>query len=234
MKDIFRNYKVYVVTLAVVLFLFITLTIANSFYNRDKNKKFMYGDYVETIKMSTNNGLKSELPYINLDTDEVEKINSEIAEMYYETISFENSQFTYKYFVNDEILSLLIITNLYSDDAKIPVENYKSYNIDYKNLNILSNEDLLKKYNLSMSDVNNMIESQFKYFYQDEINNGYINSSTCDFNCFCNLRNISFPVTDVAIILKENTLYAYKPFNMTLLSDEDALYYDEDFEYKLK
>ncbi len=235
MEELFRNYKVYVITIIVCVFLFIGLAIITSIKGtNDNNKEFKYADYVKTIDTIESNGIKSELPYINLKSDKIEEINEEIAIKFYETIALQNSEFIYEYFINDNIISLLIKISITPENYSENItREYISYNIDYKNLKVISNNELLERNNITMDDVSNIIKKKFEYFYQYEVENNYINGNLCDFNCYTKMRNVSFPTYDAAIVMENNELYAYKPFNIEILLNGCEPYYEEDFKYKL-
>lgn len=233
MEDLFRNYKVYIITIIVLLVLFIILGGTLYFRGNNDNKEFLHSDYVKTIATVENESGKSELPYINIKSEEIQKLNNEIAQDFYEVTSYETNQMTYEYFLNDNIISLLIkIIEIDESNVMIINKRYISYNIDLKNKNQISDSYLLQMYNTNYEKINTMIDERMKNFYNFEIENGYIDQA-CDYEGYLGWRNISLPATDIALVVNENNLYAYKLFELDTIFEDSEIFKEEDFIYKL-
>ena len=54
---------------------------------------------------------------------------------------------------------------------------FKSFIINLKKLQILDNDNILKLYNTNIDNVVNMLDKQFKEYYDDEISKGIIDKS---------------------------------------------------------
>ena len=209
MEDFIRNYKVYVITLVVVIVLFFILSILNLLNKNDTSKEFKHSDYIKTIDTVDNKDEKSKLPYINIKSNEVKKINNQISELFYDITNYETNSFTYEYFVNDDIVSLLIkIKKIDEMNVLLMNESYISYNIDIKNKKQISKDELLSKYNVTYDTINNMIDERMRNFYNFEIENGYIDEE-CDYEGYLGWRNITLPTNDIALIVDNKTIEEY-------------------------
>ena len=232
MEGLFRNYKVYVITIFILISIYIGLNIIGLFVKKDENKEFKYSNYVKTIDKLERNNYVSELPYINLKSEDVQNINNEIASLYYKVINSDNGVFLYEYYINEDIISLLIKIQHLENNGNI-IRNYISYNVNYKTQEQVNNSDLLADNNLTENNINTMVLKKITAMYQYELDNNYIKEDMCNFSCYCELRDISFPIDNPAIILKNGQLYAVIPFNIENLVNGSEPYYEEDYIYKL-
>ena len=81
-------------------------------------------------------------PVINLQGEDIKRINKEIIELY--DTKNNASNFQYMYNVSKDTLSILIINNIYIDNVKHI--NYKSYIIDLHTMKELTNEEIYNKF----------------------------------------------------------------------------------------
>lgn len=137
--------------------------------------------------------VKSELPIINLNYDSVKEVNKKI-ENEYKRLKDENiitddmvniNSLKYKYYVNGDILSLIIEYKNYNYTALYVTYNYKTYNIDKTNGKVLSNKEIINLKKITEEDVYDKIieniEQEYKNleydnyknmdFYKETINN---------------------------------------------------------------
>lgn len=125
--------------------------------------------YTGTTKDGNNTSVSYKIPKININSDDVTKINSEIDKKITskakESIKeIENGtsiglfKIYYNYYINDNILSVLIGLEYDAD-----ISTYYTYNIDIKTGKRMSNEDILK--------IKNMTKKQF----EEKLTNIYIN-----------------------------------------------------------
>lgn len=103
------------------------------------------------------------IPQINIDSENVDKINKEILKKYEDIIDEMNSKqylnlgcegLSYKYYENDGILSLLMASQTESGGVLF---GCKTYNIDISKGKEINNEELLKKINITKTDLNDKI-----------------------------------------------------------------------------
>ena len=110
-----------------------------------------------------------DIPYIDIETDEIKKVNDEI-EKYYKPIITEMDEankinevhptrkINYEYYINGDILSLRI--KQYSEFSGSV--SSKSYNINIKTKKVLANSDLLKEINITEEDFKSKLKEAAK------------------------------------------------------------------------
>ena len=115
----------------------------------DKSKEWVYD-----VKNPNDNII----PFINIDSKDIEMINKEIAEKY-KDVKEENGDFgmEYKYFVNDKIVSLVIKRKFPND-----VAYYSTYNIDLTSGKNISNLELIHSKEILETEYLRKIESLYK------------------------------------------------------------------------
>ena len=210
-----------------VLFAILISLYANSFkrdalqtIKENKNKNLIY-----TVKERTVDGKKSEVPIINIEGENIDKLNKDIEEFVDKYYSDATSLISYTYDVSDKILSL-VVKVAYFDKVYYP--DFRTYNINLSDLSVLSDEDLLNKFNLTEEDVSNKIEEKFKYFYNDALNKDYYGGE-CDYNCFLYFRGDKDYLDDIHYYIKDNKLYVYKTFNVYSVYNEENYFTEDDF-----
>lgn len=211
---IIENKKILLIIILIILVL-----TGVTFYidNKSKTKIYVSDDYVYTKESyEYSDSFVSELPYINVRSDDVNKINTELMDEYYKSIEFKEKMMKYDYYINDNILSLVV--KLYYLDSPDSYPVISIYNVDIENGNLLSDDDILNIFDISNYDVTEIINDQLKDYYNYEIRKEYI-SNDCDYNCY--LSNINaLPLDNCSFYVNNNILYAYK-----------ALTLDRDFYY---
>ncbi|MBQ7139916.1 MAG: hypothetical protein IJO32_00250 [Bacilli bacterium] len=186
-------------------------------------KKFKNKEYVFTTNQK-NNDIKC--PYINIDSDEIDKINNDIIYKYYSVIQNKYSKMDYEYSINNNHLSLIIkIINMKSEDDYEKKE-YISYNVNISSKKEITNDELLKAHNLSQSEINNNIYEKLKNAYEIESNEMYIEPQECDFNCYLKIHEVDDLETKLVYFIdKENKVIGY--LNHVL----ETVYFDKN-DYK--
>lgn len=217
-----ENKKVLLVIIGVI----IILSIISIYINNQKNKKvYMSDDYVFTKESyEYNEYIFSELPYINIKGDEIQKINNELLNQYYEINELQEKMMKYDYYISDNILSLIV--KVYYIEAPDVSPSLSVYNVDMDSLEVLYNNELLTLFNISNNEVIDFIRSDINDYYNYEIRNDYI-SNDCNFDCYLSRAN-SLPLDKYELYVKDNILYAYKDLKL----DRD-FYYDIDSGFNL-
>ena len=182
-------------------------------------------DLIYTTKERVIDGKKSEVPYINMKGKNIAKLNQDLEEFVNKYYNNPTSIISYTYDVSDKILSL-VVKVAYFDKVYYP--DFRTYNINLSDLSVLSDEDLLTKFNLTEEDVSNKIEDKFTYFYNDALNKGYY-SGECDYNCFLYFRGDKDYLDNIHYYIKNNKLYVYKAFNVYSIYDEEKYFTEDDF-----
>ncbi len=130
--------------------------------------------------------VSTELPIINLDYGSIKKINKEIEEKYNElkddnivTEDMVNiNSIKYRYYINDDILSLILEYKNYNYTAGYVTYKYKTYNVNKNTGEVLTNKDLIKIKNMVVDDVYNKIVKNIEKEYE---NLGYDDYKNTDF-----------------------------------------------------
>lgn len=218
--------------LIILLFVFIVIILFVILNKKNEDKVYRTESYV-FIKESYehDNGLISELPYINIKGDEFREINTMLIKKYYEVTTVDDKIMTYILHKNDNILSLIVRINDKESPDSYPIEMFV-YNIDYKLGMIINDNQMLQLFDISFEDVDKVIMQELKQYYAYEVENKYI-SSDCDFECYLSMTQ-SLPLDDCSYYVRNNTLFAYK--SISLGSD---FFYDTNsgfdlFNFKIK
>lgn len=131
-------------------------------YSSPKEDELVYTYLTINIEEKMNNGYKYEVPQINLESKEVEKINKEILKKYEDIIDEINEEqmidfacegLSYEYYENDGILSLVMINP--TEDGGFFTCN--TYNIDVSSEKTIDNEELLEKVDITEKDLSKKI-----------------------------------------------------------------------------
>lgn len=120
----------------------------------DSSKDIVYS--VEEYKV-TNTGETYKYPAINIDSEDIKKVNSEIEEKYgfkssdYTTngyiISLENEESGYKYYINGHILSVIVYNG--GNDSVWST----AYNVNLQDQSVMTNDELLQEKGLDKNEV---------------------------------------------------------------------------------
>ena len=142
----------------------------------DQSKELVY-----TVNSFKNNSISMKYPVINIDSSDVKQINKEIEERYgfklasgsseekYNSIMeqgfMETEVESYEYYVNGTVLSLVPFIG--GNDSIWA----KTYNVDLKNLNKISGEEILNINNLDKSDVIKRSKEKAQKTFEQEMEN---------------------------------------------------------------
>lgn len=215
--------KLLIILLIAIVLAFVYININN----QRKVKIYLSESYVYTKESNSSDiGSGSSLPYINIKGGEVSEINSNLVKKYYEITAIDKEVMKYEYFVNKNILSLIVkIYNKESVDS-LPSEVI-FYNIDIATGEIINDNELLSIFSISKDEVLEIIKNDLKDYYDYEISKKYIDSK-CDFDCYLNDTR-SLPLLDNCnYYVKDNYLMVYK----RIMVDRD-FFYDENSGYEL-
>lgn len=227
-EDELNNLKKFsMIILGLIIFAIIVLLFSNNTKNNalTKIKENKRKDLIYTIKQKAIDGRKSEIPHINIKDTKIDNINKEIEEFTADCYKNPADIISYQYDISDKILSLVVKTAHFD---KIYYPDFRTYNINLSDLSILTEDDLLKLYNLTTTDVEDKIETRFRYFYNDMLNNDYY-SGECDYECFLYFRGDKGYLDDIHYYIKNNKLYIYKAFNIYSIYDEEKYFKEDDF-----
>ena len=164
-----------IITLVIILGILVALLTGYIVYDKilkedDQVKK---NDEIKDIVYSSFNKETSDysynIPTINIDSTDVEKINAEINKDYKEEVEkqINNGEIVvyevdYNYYVNSNVLSLVITGKLPSD-----IENYQVFNVDIYTGKSITNDELLNYKNISSTEFLSKLPDIYKNKYID-------------------------------------------------------------------
>ncbi|MBR2678697.1 MAG: hypothetical protein IKE63_04690 [Bacilli bacterium] len=217
-----KKVKVYLlITIFSILVLIgygIYLLIDNDDVILDSSKEIIYTAY-------ENKDYNQQIPYVNIKKVS-NQINNSIDEY---IVNYKDKQainISYHYQINGNVLSLMIIVEDYSFEGA-PNVSFKSYNINLKKLRVLTDDEVLKLFDLTKVEVSNSIENRFKKYYEDEITKGIITNMS--YEEYMTKRELSNLKDDIYLYIKDSKLNVYLDYNSFL--SEEKIYYLADVGY---
>lgn len=174
------------------------------------------------------------VPVINIDSSVIDDINSDIMDYYQDYLTKFTQGFLYEYSVSDHLLSILIISQQRYADADHSDIYYRSYNIDLKNMTLLSDKDIFDMYKIDEDTLRYFITYKFVEFYNDLIKQGYFTKEECDFSCFMESKNIVNVMNDNTYYIENGKLILYKPFNIYTTYGEEKYFSLDSFRFVVK
>lgn len=195
---------------------------------KNKEKEIVYSSNSPDVLVT------DEVPVINIDSSVVDDINSDIMDYYQNYLTKFTQGFLYEYSVSDYLLSILIVSQQRYADADYSDVYYHSYNIDLKNMTLLSDEDIFDIYKIDEDTLRYFITYKFVEFYNDLIEQGYFTKEECDFSCFMASKNIVNVMNDNTYYIENGNLILYKPFNIYTAYGEENYFSLNSFRFIVK
>ena len=119
----------------------------------DKTKNFVY---TSSTKQSDN--YTQERPFVNIKGYSIEIINKDI-DKFLDSFTEDNIEMKYEYDINGEILSLVLKVEDHSLAQRATITSFKSYNINIKTSELLTNEKVLDLFNTTEENIEKREES---------------------------------------------------------------------------
>lgn len=207
-----KEKKVYLFIIGLLIVIVLIILI----FNR-KEKDYIY--------------LENGIPIINVDN--TLQINQTIEKLYND----KSNAMEHKIYMNTNIYSLVLDIDKYSSIDDEYLKSYVSYNIDLATKEILTKEQLLEQFNFSKKDLLLSVQNLLKTYYDEEVQEGYIESNECSFNDYVlYIRQIENIYDETVLFVKNNELYGYIPFHKNSLFDDSEYFLEKKniFEFKLK
>ena len=226
-ETILENKKKSIIIIIILLILLLLILWPKE---DDKNKIYTASRYVITYESTKIDKAVSKLPYINLKGEDINIVNNAIMIKYYECEELEDRYMDYEYYSSDKVLSLIVKVYLLEDDF-IPSE-IEFYNFDM-NGKRLTNNDLKELYNVDDTLVEEKLNTQVKKYYNYEVQKGYINKNTCDYNCYIKAYPSDY-LNTLEYYVKNNSLYTYFYFNIDSNFAYDSNKPFDIFRFKIK
>lgn len=203
-------------------------------YNYIKEDKSRY--LVYTFDTSTNrHNMHNEIPYINIASEDARLVNQAIQTYVKSFLKNKNNLMVYDSQLNGEVLSVLLRMSDYSAGYSFPDVTFHTYNFNLNNQTLMNNEELLSIFNVSEEEVKAKIEAQFKEYYREEVNKGFLIEQECDYNCFLSWRGIENEnyLDSVYYYVENGSLLAYRPFNVYSVYGEEEFYTEESYAFSI-
>ena len=169
-------------------------------------------------------------PVINIQGEDIKRINNEIIELYDTKNNVSN--FQYMYDISKDTLSILIVNNIYVDNIKHI--NYKSYIIDLNQQRELSNEEVYNKFDIEEETLRVFMNSKFLNYYADLLDKNYVDGNQCDYNCFIYNCNFQDFLEDNSFYIEDNHLILYKYFNTNTKYNYGSYFIDDNYRFVVK
>lgn len=193
----------------------------------DKNKEIVYSKIVNEETNYT-----KYVPYINIKFDIANNINNEIDEFVSNNLNDSKSTISYEYNISGDYLSVVVKIEDYNNNVG-PDTSFKTYVINLKTKELLNNMDILTMFNIDEIDVASIIESDFRNYYNDIVDEGYYKSIKCDYNCFLKNRKVSNYLENVNYYINNGDLIAYKPFILYSQLNDGDYFNPSNYEFML-
>lgn len=226
-KDEVKNLdKSKAVKLLILCICSIILIIASQIYKSYKqNFNYLKVDKSEYIVYTRYNQNSKEVPYINVNSNDVKNLNEKIVEFCNDYVNIDDAKITYEYNINGNYLSLVIkVINNKEFPSKIV---FKTYNINLKNRSVMSDEELLNYFRVNEDLLYAKINNRFIEMYKDEVAQGYMEEAECNYECYLGYRGVDDYLSELNYYIKDGKLVVYKPFIYSSIFGEEE-YFNED------
>ena len=174
-----------------------------------------------------------DVPHINIQGSFIKNINEDIKSYIDDYTSKTMVLVSYEYNVNGEVLSLVIKAVDYGNEDTGPIAYFKTYNINLETNELVGDEELLNLYGTTLADVSSAIEKQFKYWYEDLANQGYLEEE-CDYECFLEYREVEDYTEDISYYIEKGKLIVFKPFIVYSIYGEEDYFKESDFKFTIE
>ena len=219
-KKKYKNYFYLTIILLILLIGYGIYVIQNNNKNViiDSSK-----DIVFTIYKSTS--YKQEVPNINIKKLN-NNINNEINKLVEPYLEKENVSIEYKYNINGNILSLIIIISETKDESA-PNLYFKTYNINLKKLKVLSDKEVLNLFDTNKSKITKGINEIFTNYYNEELEYNIIPNMT--YQEYLKMRKLDNINDKLYFYISNNNLEVFVQYN--IFSEVEKSFYLEDVGY---
>ncbi len=133
----------------------------------DDTKDWVYPKYDRTFEYEGWDSVKIEVPSININTEQIRNLNTEIMNDYEDNIKSNNespspvTEVSYEFYVNGDIVSVIITEN--QVQASIP--KYEVYNVNIVTGKILDNMDLLILNNITVDQYETQVKAVLDNYF---------------------------------------------------------------------
>ncbi len=219
----------------IIIIVVVLLILISIFLLLIKNKKFNYNNLLSNkdldIVYPKVNTETDKVPNININNEVINNINKDIDNIYEDYLIFSAGSFSYNYNVSKDTLSLIITAYITRPESNNLDIIYKSYNVDLKKMKLLTDKDILDKFNITEEKMNYYLSNKFFNYYSDLINNNYFTQEQCDFKCFLESKNVENLLDNNNYYINNNHLELYKSFNIYTDYNEEKYFNENSFHF---
>ena len=169
----------------------------------DSSKEIVYTGY-------ENKDYDKVVPTLNMKGLSTE-VNNSIKDFVSPYIDEPTNIINYHYQINGNILSLFINIEDYAIEGSADV-HYKSFIINLKKAKLLTNEEVLKIFDIDADVLKTNLDKQFKAYYEDEIANQIISSSV-SYEEYLKAHEITDFLNEMYYDIKDGKLNVYLDYN---------------------
>lgn len=218
MKD---KKKTIIILIIIAVIVIATQVILNIFTPKNK---VLISTYVKTLTTDDINInipcdkqilKENQIPYFRVSNTLYDSINKDILENSLLRVCYQNGYMSYDIALNDNILSLIVYISYETENELANIE-YKTYNINTDTNQIITNQELLNKYNLTINQVNTKVLTELNKYYNYEKENDLVEQNIT-FSDYLNILEYKTVTLDnlSLFIDKKNDLYIYKDFSLS-------------------
>lgn len=222
-----KNKKIIIFIVISIIILLLLYLIKRNNYNYTK---LLENKELDIVYDKVNND-KDKVPYINITNKFINDINQDINSIYEDYLIFSPDGFNYRYSISNNILSIIITAHIVKPESTHYDITYKSYNIDLQRMKLLTNKEILNKYNISEEKMKYYLYNKFLNYYKDLVAKNYFSEEQCDFKTFLENKNIDNILDDNNFYINNNHLELYKYFNIFTDYKEENYFNEEKFHF---
>ena len=158
---------------------------------------------------------ENQIPYFKVSNTLYDSINKDILENSLLRVCYQNGYMSYDIALNDNILSLIVYISYETENELANIE-YKTYNINTDTNQIVTNQELLNKYNLTINQVNTKVLTELNKYYNYEKENELVDQNIT-FSDYLNILEYkTVTLNNLSLFIdKKNDLYIYKDFSLS-------------------
>ncbi len=232
MKNYLIENKKILIIIIILIIISITLSIIISSSN--KSNPLIINNYISRLNSNIDYNLnqcdfkqivgENEIPYFKLNDEVFNNINEDILTNFISRVCYQEGKISYKTSLSNNILSVLILYSLESGSELYHME-YKTYNIDIKNKSLIDNQTLLTKYDISINEIENIVQNKLKEYYNyEKTTSFYNNESFTEYLKILKYEKIN--LNNMNLYVDNNKLYLYKTY-----SESEAMILDNNYPF---
>ena len=185
-------------------------------------------DFIFTI--STDDTIK--IPQLNVRGESARSLNQEILTDYKRYQKKAGVSYSVESYESSPFLSV-VLEVVYTEIGNTLYETtkYYTYNYDLQSEERLSDDALLKQFNVSMKDIDKFLENKYLNYYYELIEKGKLDASSCNYKCFLSSKEIENYTDDMSFSVENGSLILYRPFAITPINYDYKNFSSLDFRF---